>query len=44
MVDVQWQNGMRVIVGPETAKTGTFVYPMPTFAEKARGVRAVPKK
>ena len=44
MVDVQWQFGKRVIVWPETAKTGDFVYPMPTFAEKAKGVRAVPKK
>ncbi|MGA6994431.1 MAG: amino acid ABC transporter substrate-binding protein [Candidatus Deferrimicrobiaceae bacterium] len=44
MVDVQWQNGQRVIVWPESAKTGDFVYPMPTFAEKAKGVKAVPKK
>lgn len=44
MVDVQWQNGKRVIVWPEDAKTGEFVYPMPTFAEKAKGVKAVPKK
>jgi branched-chain amino acid transport system substrate-binding protein len=44
MVDVQWQNGERVIVWPEDAKTGDFVYPMPTFAEKAKGVKAVPKK
>ena len=44
MVDVQWQNGERVIVWPEIAKTGDFVYPMPTFAEKAKGVKAVPKK
>jgi branched-chain amino acid transport system substrate-binding protein len=44
MVDVQWQLGERVIVWPETAKTGDFVYPMPTFAEKAKGVKAAPKK
>lgn len=44
MVDVQWQNGKRVIVWPESAATGKFVYPMPTFAEKAKGVKAVPKK
>jgi branched-chain amino acid transport system substrate-binding protein len=44
MVDLQWQNGVRVIVWPEIAKTGDFVYPMPTFAEKAKGVKAVPKK
>ncbi|HSL98996.1 MAG TPA: amino acid ABC transporter substrate-binding protein [Candidatus Limnocylindria bacterium] len=44
MVDVQWQFGKRVIVWPESAKTGDFVYPMPTFAEKAKGVKAVPKK
>ena len=44
MVDVQWQNGKRVIVWPEDAKTGDLVYPMPTFAEKAKGVKAIPKK
>jgi len=44
MVDVQWQDAKRVIVWPEDAKTGEFVYPMPTFAEKAKGVKAVPKK
>lgn len=44
MVDVQWQSGKRVIVWPEAARTGEFVYPMPTFAEKAKGVKAVPKK
>jgi len=43
MVDVQWQNGERVIVWPEDAKTGKFAYPMPTFAEKAKGIKAVPK-
>jgi branched-chain amino acid transport system substrate-binding protein len=44
MVDVQWQSGKRVIVWPEDAKTGDLVYPMPTFAEKAKGVKAIPKK
>jgi len=43
MVDVQWQNGQRVIVWPESARTGIFVYPMPTFAEKAKGIKAEPK-
>ena len=40
MVDVQWQNGKRVIVWPPSAKTGEFYYPMPTFAEKAAGKKA----
>lgn len=31
MVDVQWQNGNRVIVWPEAAQTGKPVYPKPTF-------------
>jgi len=44
MVDVQWQNGQRVIVWPESAKTGIFVYPMPTFSEKSKGIKAEPKK
>ncbi len=44
MVDVQWQSGKRVIVWPELAKTAEFVYPMPTFAEKAKGMKAGPKK
>lgn len=44
MVDVQWQDGKRVIVWPTSAQTGEFVFPMPTFAEKAKGVKAVPKK
>jgi len=43
MVDVQWQNGERVIVWPESAQTGKPCYPMPTFKEKAKGVKAVPK-
>jgi branched-chain amino acid transport system substrate-binding protein len=43
MVDVQWQNGERVIVWPEEAQTGKVCYPMPTFKEKANGVKAVPK-
>jgi branched-chain amino acid transport system substrate-binding protein len=43
MVDVQWQDGKRVIVWPEEARTGKLVFPMPTFAEKAKGVKAKPK-
>ena len=43
MVDVQWQDGIRVIVWPEEAQTGKVCYPMPTFQEKAKGVKAVPK-
>jgi len=42
MVDVQWQNGKRVIVWPEEAQTGKIVYPMPTFEEKANGKKAMP--
>lgn len=42
MVDVQWQGGKRVIVWPEAAQTGKPYYPMPTFAEKAKGKVAVP--
>ncbi len=42
MVDVQWQNGERVIVWPEEAQTGKPCYPMPTFAEKAQGKVAKP--
>jgi len=42
MVDVQWQDGERVIVWPEEAQTGKVDYPMPTFAEKAEGKVAVP--
>lgn len=42
MVDVQWQNGKRVIVWPEEAQTGNPVYPMPTFADKAKGKKATP--
>lgn len=43
MVDVQWQKGKRVIVWPPEAQTGKLVYPMPTFAEKAKGKLAVPR-
>ena len=43
MVDVQWQNAKRVIVWPEEAQTGKVCYPMPTFAEKAKGIKAAPK-
>jgi branched-chain amino acid transport system substrate-binding protein len=42
MVDVQWQDGERVIIWPETAQTGPVAYPIPTFAEKAKGVVAKP--
>lgn len=42
MVDVQWQNGKRVIVWPEEAQTGKIAYPMPTFNEKAKGKVAKP--
>ncbi len=41
MVDVQWQNGERVIVWPPEAQTGKPAYPMPTFAEKAQGKKAM---
>ncbi len=40
MVDVQWQDGARVIVWPPAARTGGLYYPMPTFAEKAKGKKA----
>ena len=40
MVDVQWQDGIRVIVWPEEAQTGKVCYPMPTFQEKAKGAKA----
>jgi branched-chain amino acid transport system substrate-binding protein len=43
MVDVQWQNGKRVIVWPPSAQTGKVVFPIPTFAEKAKGKKAVSK-
>ena len=43
MVDVQWQMGKRVIVWPVEAQTGGVAYPMPTFAEKAKGKVAVPR-
>jgi len=42
MVDVQWQGGERVIVWPPTAQTGKPYYPMPTFADKAKGKKATP--
>ena len=31
MVDVQWQEGKRVIVWPLEAATGKLVYPKPKF-------------
>jgi branched-chain amino acid transport system substrate-binding protein len=43
MVDVQWQMGKRIIVWPKEAQTGDVAYPMPTFAEKAKGKVAVPR-
>lgn len=43
MVEVQWQMGKRIIVWPEEAQTGDVAYPMPTFAEKAKGKVAVPR-
>jgi len=43
MVNVQWQMGKRVIVWPEEAQTGDPCYPIPTFAEKAKGKVAVPR-
>jgi len=43
MVDMQWQGGKRVIVWPPDAATGKVYYPLPTFAEKAKGTLAVPK-
>jgi branched-chain amino acid transport system substrate-binding protein len=42
MVDVQWQDGKRVIVWPDEAQTGRPCYPMPTFAEKVKGKKATP--
>ena len=42
MVDVQWQGGKRVIVWPQGVQTGKLYYPMPSFAEKAKGKMAVP--
>ena len=42
MVDVQWQSGKRVIVWPKEAQTGKIAYPMPTFKEKAKGMKAKP--
>ena len=43
MVDVQWQDGKRIIVWPPSAQTGRLAYPMPTFAEKAKGKKAMPR-
>jgi len=43
MVDVQWQMGKRIIVWPEEAQTGDVAYPMPSFADKAKGKVAVPR-
>lgn len=43
MVDVQWQMGKRIIVWPPEAQTGRLAYPMPSFADKAKGKVAVPR-
>ncbi len=42
MVTVQWQGGKKVIVWPPSAATGKLYYPMPTFAERAKGEKAIP--
>ncbi len=42
MVDIQWQDGERVIIWPKTAQTGKVSYPMPTFGEKEKGKTATP--
>jgi branched-chain amino acid transport system substrate-binding protein len=42
MVDVQWQKAERIIVWPKEAQTGKTCYPIPTFAEKAKGKAALP--
>jgi branched-chain amino acid transport system substrate-binding protein len=42
MVTVQWQGGKKVIVWPPAAAQGKLCYPMPTFAEKAKGKVAIP--
>jgi branched-chain amino acid transport system substrate-binding protein len=43
MVDVQWQMGKRIIVWPPEAQTGRLAYPMPSFADKAKGKVAAPR-
>ena len=43
MVDVQWQMGKRIIIWPPSAQTGRLAFPMPTFAEKAKGRVAAPR-
>lgn len=43
MVDMQWQGGRRVLIWPPEAATGKLYYPMPTFAEKVKGKKAIPK-
>jgi len=42
-VDVQWQNGKKVIVWPLDAATGKVCYPKPTYAEIKAGKKAIPK-
>ena len=41
-VDVQWQNGKKVIIWPESAATGKVCYPKPTYAEIKAGKKAIP--
>lgn len=42
MVDVQWQDGERVIIWPVEAQTGELCYPIPTIAEREAGAKAIP--
>jgi hypothetical protein len=35
--------GKRIIVWPPSAQTGRLAFPMPTFADKAKGKVAVPR-
>ena len=43
MVDMQWQGGKRVIVWPPEAATGKVCYPLPSFAERAKGRKCIPR-
>ncbi len=43
MVTVQWQDGKKIIVWPPAAAVGKLCFPMPTFAERAKGIKAIPK-
>ncbi|MBI2908027.1 MAG: amino acid ABC transporter substrate-binding protein [Chloroflexi bacterium] len=42
-VDVQWQNGKKVIIWPESAATAKVAYPKPTYADIKAGKKATPK-